>query len=125
MPGTAVSPGNARTQTLYVVLLYLGVYLDGFVQAIQLRLVLPPLSPLFNLYVGSVAATWTVMDAPPRGLFIPRGWRLFILVFWPFVLPMYLIWSRGLKGIGLCVLHIFAMTVTYSLGFVLAEYLYY
>jgi len=72
------------------------------------------------MYLGSVALTWMSFDARIAGRFIPHGMYLIAVAMLPVVLPLYLIWTRGLKGVGLCVLHGVSLVLTGIIAYHLA-----
>jgi hypothetical protein len=72
---------------------------------------------LLALFMASTATWWTVSDARQRGHSILHILQLFVFVFWGIAVPIYLTWSRGLRGVGWTLLHAFGLTVTFYLAF--------
>ena len=72
---------------------------------------------LFALFMASMAAWWTVSDARRRGHPILHIVQLFVFLFWPIAVPIYLIWSRGLRGVGWTLLHAFGLILALCVGF--------
>lgn len=109
-------------QTLHLALLYVGTACLGFCQGQGSSLLV---LILLLFYLGSVAVTWAVLDAQARGLFLPQGWRIIFWAFWMYLMPVYLLWSRGIGGIGICLVHVVGLMVSWTLGNLLAASLYF
>ncbi len=77
-------------------------------------------SLLLPTYLISVALTWMSFDARISHRFVPHGLYVVAVAALPLVLPLYLIWSRGFKGVGLCVLHGIGLMMMATLGYHLA-----
>lgn len=62
------------------------------------RLVLP-------IAVCSVMGYWCVVDSRMQGSPIVQSVHWIIFFTWPVAVPVYLIWSRRLRGLGLALIH--------------------
>lgn len=123
---TLVVPAAPRIQRLLVILLYVANAGQGLVEwlpANELQFWLENF--LLPFYVVSVATTWMATDVRQHRSFIPHSWYLPICLAIALVLPIWLIWSRRLKGLGLCLLHVvgllLAQTAGYKLGSILVR----
>ena len=47
------------------------------------------------------------------------------VIFWPFLAPPYLVWSRGLRGIGIALIFVFLAFVVLSVSFFTTGYALY
>jgi len=55
------------------------------------------------LTVCSACAMWCVVDSMLRGKYWPRYWHWITFWAWPVAVPVYLVWSRGARGLLLAV----------------------
>jgi len=61
---------------------------------------------------GQLGFMWfCTLDARLVGKVLPQLARIGIFIGWPLAVPIYLIWARRLKGLGLLLLHGFLMLV--------------
>jgi len=114
---TTTTTPSSGALTFHIVLFYLGTVYSGFMEASPHSVVQQILAAL---YLASVATTWMAIDAGSRRRFIPHSGYMIVLISWPFTVPVYLIWTRGFKGLGLSLLHAIGVMIAYSAGFNLA-----
>ena len=48
---------------------------------------------------ASAATMWCVVDSLRRGKYWHRAAQWYTFLFWPLAVPVYLVWSRGYRGI--------------------------
>ena len=60
---------------------------------------------ILNTAVGLASAMWLVWDAKYKGRFVPHIIQPAVMGFWIFVLPVYVIATRGWRGARLALLH--------------------
>jgi len=65
------------------------------------------------------------VDTRRHGYFIPNGWYMVVLAYIAVVLPLWLIWTRGFRGIGWCLVHSIGATLATMAGYHLMGILYY
>jgi hypothetical protein len=63
------------------------------------------------------ATGWCVIDSRILGHPLLPVLRLIIFLTWPFSVPIYLVWSRGMRGVGLACLHAVGLMFTCWLVF--------
>ena len=107
-------PRERDNRLLFVVTLYVLTTAWGVAQVFSLH---GGLQYLFALVIASAATLWAVSDARLRGHSILNIVQFFIFVSWPIAVPIYLVWSRGLRGLGLSLLHGVGLTVALCIGF--------
>ena len=73
---------------------------------------------LFTLLMASTAALWTVLDARRHNRPIVHIGQLVVFFFWPIAVPLYLIWTRGFRGLGWAVLHAVGLFLTLYIAYV-------
>ena len=95
-----------------VALLYLGMMISGAGRVVGTSL----LQFLTGIFVAGVATSWTVADARQRRQPIVHSLQYLLLGTWPLSVPVYLVWSRGLRGLGWAVLHTFGIFVATTIG---------
>ncbi len=76
---------------------------------------------LIGLLMASVAAGWVVMDARQRGKPILHVVQFFLVFTWGVSVPVYLVWTRGLRGIGWLLLHTIGLFAALNSGFVITS----
>ncbi len=64
---------------------------------------------LAALSMALAATLWAVNDARCRGKWLPHIVQFLMLLTWPLALPIYLVLSRKLRGVGLAILHAVAL----------------
>lgn len=99
---------------LLVVQLYLSTIAWGAVQVFNQNIG-PYL--LFGIFMAATATQWTVLDARRRGHSIRHILLLLIVLFWSIAVPIYLIWSRGFRGLGWALLHALGLLLALCLGY--------
>lgn len=67
-------------------------------------------------FLASVAVQWAVLDAKERNEPILYSVQFIMLISWPVAMPIYLIYSRGLKGLGWCTVNIIGLYAAWLLG---------
>jgi hypothetical protein len=82
-------------------------------------------APLLALMAASTAAYGCVVDARFRGRPIVQSVHWIMFVTWPMAVPVYLIYSRKLRGVALIVMHLIGLVVISTAAFNLAGYLAY
>lgn len=60
---------------------------------------------MLSLALCSIVAYWCVVDSRLRGFPIVHSLHWIIFFTWPIAVPIYLIWSRRLRGLGLAFVH--------------------
>ena len=60
---------------------------------------------LLSIAMCSIMTYWCVVDSRIRGVPIVRSLHWIIFFTWPLAVPIYLTWSRGLRGFGWALLH--------------------
>ena len=72
---------------------------------------------IFALLMASMAALWVVFDARHRGKPLVSIVQFLVLVSWPVAVPIYLISTRGVRGLGWSLLNLVGLAVMCLLGF--------
>lgn len=109
--------------TILVVCLYLLLALNGAVQVTRpesaaLRLILSALT-------GSTATYWCVVDSRILGRPIVQSLHWIMFFTWPVAVPLYLVYSRKLRGLGIAVIHAIGLLIVTALATFLAGYITY
>ena len=106
---------SRKLRRLLVITLYVASLVWGVVQ------VMAPdvggLYYLFALVMAGCAAWWAVSDARDRGKPILHILQLFVFLLWPIAVPIYLIATRGFRGLGLSVAHAVGLILVLCIGF--------
>ena len=71
---------------------------------------------------GIFTTSWAVSDSRKRGHPIVHILQLLMFLTWTVAIPIYLIWSRGWKGLGWAVLHCIGVIATTAVFFFAAEW---
>jgi hypothetical protein len=71
----------------------------------------PIVDSLFPLAMAVCLGVWAVADSKHQGRPIPFNTRWSFVVFGVFLVPCYLIWSRGWRGLGWVIANAIAWTV--------------
>lgn len=100
---TAVEKKPVRDHhRLIVVALYGLALFGGFIDAVSTNgLVMF----LFSLLFATLAASWCAMDARIRGNPMLPVVQMIVLLTWPIAVPVYLIQSRGARGLLYLFIH--------------------
>ena len=80
---------------------------------------------MLPLAMCSVVTWWCVVDSRMRGSPIVQSLHWIIFFTWPLAAPVYLIWSRKLRGLGWCLLHAIGLYGSCVLAYHLTGYLAY
>ena len=72
---------------------------------------------VFSWLVATLASMWVVFDASHRGKPLVSIVQLIVLFSWPIAVPVYLITSRGIRGLGWTVLNVTGLIVANMLGY--------
>jgi hypothetical protein len=62
---------------------------------------------LFGVGFSATMSCWCIADGRVAGRPILRSFYWLIYFLWPIAVPIYLIWARGLKGLGFALFHAF------------------
>lgn len=91
-----------------------------------------PLNPLnslmyalFSVAIASAATGWCSVDARLRGRPMLHIVRIITFFTWPIASPIYLIYSRRWRGLGLAALHGLGLLVVFMTVFYLVVFLQY
>jgi hypothetical protein len=102
-----------RNSRRFLVLgLYLLVALWGVAQVRLLQLYLPS-----ALAIAAIATCWAVLDARRNGAPVLHIVQFLMFFTWPVALPIYLIWSRGARGLDLALFHALGLTAVLVVAF--------
>ncbi len=107
---------SSKLRRLLVITLYVSSLSWGVVQ-VMAPAVAGALYYLFGITMAGCAAWWAVLDARDRGKPILHILQLLVLVFWPIAVPIYLIATRGFRGLGLSVAHAVGLILVLCIGF--------
>jgi hypothetical protein len=99
---------------IFVVQLYLACLIWGVVQVFTQN---GSAYLGFSILNATLVATWVVIDARRREIRIHKIVLVILFLFWPIAVPIYLIMSRGLRGLGWAFLHAFGLLAATYLGF--------
>ena len=113
-PRVTESQPKSDLRWLLVTQLYVASLLWGVVQVFTQH---AGLYYLFGIFMASAAAWWAVSDARSRGRPILHIVQLFLFLLWPVAVPIYLISSRGIRGLGWSLLHAVGLVVALCVGF--------
>ena len=80
---------------------------------------------LFWAVVSCTITTWCVVDSRILGCPILHSFHWLIFFTYPIAVPIYLVWSRRLRGLGIAVLHAVGLTVCSAAAFNAAGYALY
>jgi hypothetical protein len=117
------SGGSRKTvRRILVTCLYLLVTVSGMVQAIRPQSVVIAL--LWVMFASTVTY-WCVVDSRAAGRPILQSLHWIIFFTWPIAVPIYLIFSRKLRGLGIAFLHAICLLVVTNLAFHISGYLVY
>ena len=108
-------PSSSKLRRHLVITLYVASFLWGVVQVM-----VPDLGGLYYLFalvMAGAAAWWAVSDARERGKPILHILQLFVFLLWPVAVPIYLIATRGFRGLGLSVAHVVGLIFVLCIGF--------
>ena len=98
----------------------------GFISGFFLLLLfyLNIVTPIFPIVIISILMVkFCVVDSRMRNKAVLHSFRWVIFFTWPISVPIYLIWSRGMKGIGTTILYVLSFILTFSVPFHLTRHL--
>jgi len=72
---------------------------------------------ILSLLMASMAAMWVVFDAQHRGKPLVSIVQLMAMALWPIAVPIYLIVTRGVRGLGWVVLNLLGLMIAICVGF--------
>lgn len=84
-----------------------------------------PAAWVISLGLALACAVWSGADAAARGLTLVWPARIGILFFWPVAVPVYLIWSRGARGVVTAVLAVVGWLALMFATFLVSGYMAY
>jgi hypothetical protein len=121
--GDAGKVNRSSVRAVLVTCLYLLFAFSGVVQATRPGSAI--LSLIISLAIASTASYWCVVDSRNRGRPILHSLQAIILFTWPVAVPLYLAYSRGIRGLGIAVAHAIGLLITNGIATCLAEYVKY
>ena len=80
---------------------------------------------LLPVAMCSIMTYWCVVDSRMRGSPIVHSLHWIIFFTWPIAVPIYLIRSRGLRGLGLALLHTIGLYAATMAAYLLTGYVRY
>lgn len=78
---------------------------------------------LTGLCTASAATMWCVVDALRRGAYWHRAAQFYTFLLWPLAVPVYLIWSRGSRGVWFALVYLITIIALPLLGILAARIL--
>ena len=75
--------------------------------------------------IASAMTGWCVVDSRILGRPLLPVLQMITFCTWPVAVPIYLVWSRRLRGLGLAVLHAVGLAAVYLIAFWLAIFIVY
>jgi len=76
------------------------------------------------ILLSSASAGWCLVDASWRGQPLTWAAQLLTFLFWPIAVPIYLVSSRGWRGLGWALLNALAFYATSFIANAAAQYLH-
>jgi len=98
---------------IMVLCLYLLFAASGATQASPLRSSIAAL--LIHVMIACAATYWCVVDSRIMGRPIVQSIHWIMFFTWPISAPIYLIYSRGLRGLGFAMLHAIGLLVVFAI----------
>jgi len=80
---------------------------------------------LIALLWACFATAWCVADASRRGAPLLPVLQMIMFLLWPIAVPIYLVTSRGWRGLGYAVLHAFGLTAASQFSFLATYFIVY
>lgn len=111
---------GARLRRLLLVQLYVSLLLWGGAQVFSNN---AGVHYVFTLFVASCVTWWVVSDAVLLGYPTNFAAVITLFLFWPLATPLYLIWTRGIRGLGWTLLHAVGLVLAYNVGLYFAAML--
>lgn len=78
---------------------------------------------VYLLAMACLATYWCVLDSQTRQRPILHSFYWLIFAVWPLGAAIYLVWSRGWKGLPLSMLHGLGLVLVYNVGYLPVAYL--
>ena len=100
---------------LLLVTLYFTTFFSGVAQALSSSICV---HYLCSFAMAGSATGWMVSDSRERGNPILHILQTLIMVFWPIVVPIYLVTTRGIRGLGFAIVHAIGLLFVLSFGIV-------
>lgn len=104
----------ADQRWLLVVLIYAGMAMSGAMQLLTPHI---GLQLLLRALLASAAALWVRFDAHQRERPMLPIVQFVVFLTWPLAVPIYLIATRGWRGLGWSALHSVGLTMTLGVFF--------
>jgi predicted neutral ceramidase superfamily lipid hydrolase len=82
-----------------------------------------PVDIAISLALSAAMVKFCIVDSICRGGLLLNSFHWIIFFTWPVSVPIYLLWTRGIKGVLWAVLNIVMLIVVYSVVFVMTSYL--
>ncbi len=112
--------GGRDVRVILVVCVYLLFALNGMVQATR------PVSAGLGLLIWALTATmtsyWCVLDARRLNCPIVQSLHWIMFCAWSVAVPLYLVYSRRLRGLGIAIVHAVGLLIVLDLAFVFARH---
>lgn len=105
---------------LIIVAFYSAAAIFGLIQALSENGLAHLLS---SLLLACSAAGWCAADALRRGKSMPWAVKLLTFLFWPIAAPIYLIVSRGWRGVGWTLLNVLCIYAVVFAAYIATWYL--
>ena len=123
---TAIAPsvrGQVKLRGIILLSFYLVVAANGAMQAFPSRG--HGLGILLAVMAASLATYGCIVDSRIIGRPIVQSVHWIMFFTWPLAVPIYLIYSRGLRGVVLLILHGIGLIIVSNVTFYLTWYLAY
>ncbi|MEE8450726.1 MAG: hypothetical protein V3R99_02395 [Thermoguttaceae bacterium] len=104
-----------KLRRLLLVSLYVFFGASAICQALSPRSLL--LAFVFPVAIASTVTFWCVVDSRILGRPMLRVLQMLTFFTWPIAVPLYLVWSRRLRGVGLVFLHALGLMATLFIVF--------
>ena len=114
---------SSELRRLLIITLYLAALVSGVVQVTDPYF--GGLHFLLLFVMAGAAAWWVISDARVNGSAMVPMLQHLVVLFWPIAVPLYLIATCGVRGLGLSVAHFVGLISTQYIGFYLAFFLVY
>lgn len=82
-----------------------------------------PVDVAISLALSAAMVKFCILDSKYRGDLLLNSFYWIIFFTWPVSVPIYLLWTRGIRGIGWVVLNIILLVVISSVAFGVTGYL--
>jgi peptidoglycan/LPS O-acetylase OafA/YrhL len=106
---------------LIIVAFYISAAIAGMTQALSHNALVYYLSALL---LACTAAGWCVVDARRRDNPLPWAVQLLAFLFWTIAVPIYLVVSRGWRGLGWAALNALALFATFAAAYFVTSELF-